>query len=89
MAVDRIDKQDSRSGVVDQRQRPMIGQPGCLLPFRALGFSQKFGRPDTQRVGPVIGIETDRPAIKAPLTGGDEALTVGMKQKSSQVRSLR
>ena len=76
----RIDEQDPRLGVVDQRQRPMIGQPGCPVPLVACGFSQEFGWPDTDRVRPVLGIGTDRPAIKAPLAGADEALTVGVKQ---------
>ena len=83
----RIDENDG-PGVVHHCQRLMIGQPRGPVPLVACRFLQEFGRPDTEGVRPVLGIATEWPAIEAPRAGGDEALTIGVKQDATAIAIL-
>ena len=76
----RIDEQDTGVGVVDQRQSPMIGQPGRFAANVPAGSLQQLGWTDADRVRSALGIGPDRPAIQAPLARADQALPVGVKQ---------
>ena len=78
----RIDEQDAGAGIVGERQRAMIGQPGrpIALQIPVLGLPQQLGRPDAEGIGPSIGIGPDRPTIEAPFAGADEAPSIRVKE---------
>ena len=66
----------------------MIGQPCCFVPLVADRFTKKFGWSETERIRPVLGIATNWPAIEALRAGGDEALTIGVKQDATAIAIL-
>src|SRR5262249_10350011 len=88
MGMARIEEPDPASGVIDQRQCPMIWKPGRWTPVVGRGLSQQLRRPDADGVWTVIGSGTDRPAIQPPEAGTDQAVAVGVEENGVALTRL-
>ncbi len=78
----RIDKHDAGVCVLDERQRPIVWQPGRFVKLGARGFPEQLGRADLDCIRTAIGIRPDRPPEQTPPARADQMLAVGMKQHS-------